>query len=685
MVDIEDEGISNQSGNETFEEVIAARLSRRDFLGGGMAAMAAASVAGGGIASLLSAVPVVAKAREVNSLISFTGVPVSSADTVVVPNGYTARVLISWGDPVSNGPAFRQDASNSAADQARQWGMHNDGLVYFPMERDGDGVAITDADAPDAANRSSHGLIVQNSEYTDDVLLFTDGTANWNDQKTSKSLNAHGVNIIEVKKGNRGVDESDDDQNAKDDRGNGNGWRVVRPSRYARRITGQTPIKMGGPAAGDERLQTSADPSGRWVLGTLNNCAMGYTPWGTYLACEENFNGYFRVTRTPTTMERRYGINANGFGYLWHTTDSRFQVDIEPNEPNRFGWVVEIDPFKPNSTPVKRTALGRFKHEGAWVQEARDGRVVVYSGDDERNEYIYRYVSQNPWRQMRNRGINPLDRGTLYVAKFNANGTGEWLPLTPDNPALFGRTIEDILINTRGAADAVGATSMDRPEWIDTFPDSLVAIATLTNNSRRGTTPPSTNNPDGSTTADSARPPVDAANPRANNVYGHIIRWEYQNDWTENTFQWDIFALGGDPAVPAHSSTIIGDKYGSPDGIYVAPSGRLWIQTDVSGSTINSGAYAGFGNNQMLCADPRTRETRRFMTGPRVCEITGVFVTPDERTMFVGIQHPGEHPTAVNDPANPKQFSSWPGGPASGRPRSSLIVVTKNNGGKIGE
>lgn len=682
MVDIEDEGISNQSGNETFDEVVAARLSRRDFLSGSMAALAAASVSGG-IGSLLSAVPVVAKARDTNSLISFASVPVSSADTVVVPPGYTARVLIAWGDPVSDGPAFRQDASNSAADQARQWGMHNDGIVYFPMDAAG-GYADDDDRAARAADRSGHGLIVQNNEYTDDVLLFPDGTANWNDQKTSKSLNAHGVSIIEVQKGGANREEKAADGGEAERRANGT-WRVVRPSRYARRITGQTPIKIGGPAAGDERLQTSADPSGRWVLGTLNNCAMGYTPWGTYLACEENFNGYFRVTRTPTVEERRYGINAAGFGYLWHTTDSRFQVDIEPNEPNRFGWVVEIDPFKPNSTPVKRTALGRFKHEGAWVQEARDGRVVVYSGDDERNEYIYRYVSKNPWRQMRNNGINPLDRGTLYVAKFNSNGTGEWLPLTPDNPALFGRTIEDILINTRAAADAVGATSMDRPEWIDTFPDDLIAIATLTNNSRRGTTPPSVNNPDGSTTADSARPPVDAANPRANNVYGHIIRWEYARDWTEDTFRWDIFALGGDPAVAAHGSTIIGDKYGSPDGIYVAPSGRLWIQTDVSGSTVNAGAYAGFGNNQMLCADPRTKETRRFMTGPRICEITGVFVTPDERTMFVGIQHPGEHPTGVNDPANPKQFSSWPGGPASGRPRSALVVVTKDNGGKIGE
>ncbi len=430
---------------------------------------------------------------------------------------------------------------------------------------------------------------------------------------------------------------------------------------------------------------TSDDPTGTRVLGTPDNCAMGYTRWGTYLTCEENFNGYFRKNGSQTTMEKRYGITAAGFGYLWHTTDKRFRVDEEPNEPNRFGWVVEIDPFKPHSTPVKRTALGRMKHEGAWVQEARNGRVVVYMGDDERNEYIYRYVSNLPWRQARHQGINPLDDGILYVAKFHADGTGEWLPLVPDNPRLAGWSLNDILINTRGAADAAGATMMDRPEWIDTFPKNLTAIATLTNNNRRGSTPPSVNNPDGSTAAGSARPPVDAANPRAVNNYGHIIRWYYRQDWTELTFGWDIFALCGDPANPTHGSTIVGDTYGSPDGIYVDPSGLLWIQTDVSTSTINAGAYAGFGNNQMLAAHPETRETRRFLVGPPQCEVTGVFMTPDRRTMFVGIQHPGERPDDLpGDPLNPKQFSSWPDGPNGGRPRSALIVVTKDDGGRIG-
>src|SRR5262245_14546773 len=311
-------------------------------------------------------------------------------------------------------------------------------------------------------------------------------------------------------------------------------------------------------------------------------------------------------------------------------------------------------------------------------------------GDDERNEYIYRYVSNLPWRAARRQGLNPLDNGILYVAKFNADGTGRWLPLTPQNPALVSWTLNDILINTRGAADAAGATMMDRPEWIDTFPESLTAIATLTNNNRRGSTPPSSNSPLGTTTAGQARPEVDAINPRAINVYGHIITWSYTQDFSQPTFTWDVYALCGDPAVAGHGSTINGDKFGSPDGIYVAPSGRLWIQTDVSTASLNTSDYAGFGNNQMLCSDPTTGEIRRVLVGPKQCELTGVFVTPDERTMFVGIQHPGEPPDLPsstdtrNDPANPKAYSSWPDGDAGGRPRSSCVVITKNDGGEIG-
>jgi hypothetical protein len=637
MSTIDDEMVSNPSANETFEEVVRARVSRRAMLGGG-AALAAGVVASGGVGQVLAARPAAATGGpgrpSSRPLLGFTAIAPSTLDDVVVAPGYSWDVLIAWGDPVSNGPAFKQDASNTAADQERQWGMHNDGIVYFPFPLLG----------------NWRGLIVQNNEYTDDGLLFADGVANWDAEKTRKSQAAHGVSVIEVYK-------------------TWNGWKVRRPSRYARRITANTPIDIKGPAAGHPLLRTSADPGGTRVLGTINNCAMGFTPWGTYLACEENFNGYFRKS-VNGPLESRYGIAATSF-YRWHTTDSRFDLDQEPNEANRFGWVTEFDPFQPSSTPVKRTGLGRMKHEGAWVEETDDKRVVVYMGDDERFEYIYRYVSNEPWRQAFKRGRHPLDDGILYVAKFNADGTGNWLPLTTDNPALSAFASQaDILINARSASDAVGATKMDRPEWIDVLDRKKEVYVTLTNNSQRG---------------GSGRPPVDAANPRASNVYGHIVRWGYADDFSDDVFFWDIFALAGDPANPAHGSTIVGDKYGSPDGIYVAPSGRIWIQTDVSSSTIDAGAYAGFGNNQMLCADPESKETRRFLVGPKGCEITGVFVTPDERTMFVGIQHPGERPDDLpGDPTNPKAFSSWPDGDAGGRPRSSLIVVTKDTGGEIG-
>ena len=674
MAKLDDADIGvNESGNETFEQIVEARMSRRTFVAVGVGSAAALTL--GGVATLIDAV--FSSAASDKALLGFTGVPVSSADTVVVPEGYTAQVLVAWGDPVSEGPAFKQDASNSADDQAHQWGMHNDGVVYFPI------------------SGSRHGLLIQNNEYADEGLLFPDGVAGWDAEKTRKAQHAHGVSIIEIERTEGDKLRRDGD------------WRVVRPSRYARRITARTAMRIGGPAAGDDRLRTLDDPTGERVLGTVNNCAMGFTPWDTYLTCEENFNGFFfsaRPLASRTALERRYNVGATFHsGFRWHTTDERFNADFHPNEPNRFGWVVEIDPFDPDSTPVKRTSLGRLKHEGAWVQEAKGGHIVVYMGDDERNEYIYRWVSKLPWQVARARGLDPLDEGTLYAAKFKADGTGEWLPLTPDNPALAlrGLSLNDILINTRAAADAAGATMMDRPEWIDTFPKALTAIATLTNNNRRGTSPPSVNNPDGTSTADSARPPVDAANPRtsaAGNAYGHVIVWTYDKDWTEPTFRWDFFALCGDPAVPAHGSTIVGDKFGSPDGIYVAPSGRLWIQTDVSSLAINTGDYAGFGNNQMVCADPVTREVRRFLTGPVRCEITGVCTTPDERTMFVGIQHPGEPnaspatgPMPLNntsdprhDPANPKQFSSWPDFDAGGRPRSACIVITKDDGGEIG-
>ncbi|HVL85645.1 MAG TPA: PhoX family phosphatase [Pseudonocardia sp.] len=629
MSQVDDEIVSNRSANPPFAEVLGRAVTRRAVLAGGLATAAAAFLAGRRPGTGIDLV----SDGSGSTMLGFTGVPASTADTVVVPDGYTARVLISWGDPISDGPAFAPDASNTAADQERQWGMHNDALHFFPIGQ-------------------RRGLLVQNHEYTDDGLLFPDGVADWNAEKTAKSLAAHGVSVIEIEDGP-------------------DGWQVVRPSERARRITGSTPIAIAGPAAGHALLRTSADPEGTTVLGTLNNCAHGYTPWNTYLTCEENVNGYFRKTAEPTPDEDRYGISAEGFGYLWHTTDPRFRVDDEPNEVNRFGWVTEFDPMDPASTPVQRTALGRVKHEGAKVVETADGRVVVYMGDDERFEYVYRYVGAQPWREALEAGAHPLDDGTLFVARFADDGTGEWLALTPDNPDLAGFADQaDILVRTRQAADAAGATPMDRPEWIDVDPSRGFVYVTLTNNDERAVE-------DGA--------PTDAANPRAENVYGHILRWQYAGDHADDTFRWEVFLLAGDPENLADGSTVVGDRFGSPDGIYVDPAGRIWIQTDVSTSTIDIDEYAGFGNNQMLAADPWSGETRRFLVGPRNCEVTGVEVTPDGRSMFVGIQHPGERPDdEPGDPADPTAISSWPDGASGTRPRSSTIVVTRDDGGVIG-
>jgi uncharacterized protein len=411
------------------------------------------------------------------------------------------------------------------------------------------------------------------------------------------------------------------------------------------------------------------------------------TPWGTYLTCEENCNGYFVNASGDTDGvsdaaqkarlrkgQNRYGITKTGFGYRWHEHDARFDAARHPHEPHRFGWVVEIDPFAPQSQPIKHTALGRCKHEGACVTLAPDNRVVVYMGDDERNEYIYKFVSEGTYAPGdRAANMRLLERGTLYVARFSADGSGEWLALVQgqhglDAAAGFPSQAE-VVVQARAAADVVGATKMDRPEWIAVHPTTREVYCTLTNNTTRGT---------------DKGPPVDAANPRANNIYGHILRWREQGgDPCATRFAWNVFVLCGDPAMPepAKHGAIKGDIFGSPDGLWFDARGVLWIQTDISTSALNKGDYANIGNNQMLAADVATQDIRRFLTGPNGCEVTGVVMTPDSRTMFVNIQHPGETPRERSDPANPTAISTWPDG---SRPRSATVVIRKNDGGVIG-
>ncbi|MEQ1659727.1 MAG: PhoX family phosphatase, partial [Hylemonella sp.] len=453
-------------------------------------------------------------------------------------------------------------------------------------------------------------------------------------------------------------------------------WALVNPSPWARRITASTPMTVGGPAAGHALMQTAADPSGRRVLGTLNNCGSGITPWGTYLTCEENFINYFNGGDMPSEHEKRWGLKKGGAGgYRWHEHDARFDATKNPNEPNRFGWVVEIDPSNPSSTPVKRTALGRAAHEGATVAVTQDGRAVVYMGEDARFEYIYKFVSRDriqPGGARANATL--LDHGTLYVAKFNADGGGQWLPLTHGQgplTAVNGFADQgEVLIKSRQASDQLGATKMDRPEWIDVDKNGWV-YCTLTNNSNR---------------AVGKNPGLDATNPRANNSMGNIIRWKDDGDFHGTTLKWNHFVLAGDPANTRAEArgNVKGDMFACPDGLWTDARGVLWIQTDMSTSAMGKGDLARLGNNMMLAADPATGEIRRFLTGPRGCEITGATGTPDGRTMFINIQHPGESPSERSDPAEPGKLSNWPSGKAGSRPRSATVVIRKRDGGLIG-
>ncbi|MGV0951408.1 MAG: PhoX family protein [Azonexus sp.] len=607
------------------------------------------TVSGGALAAAGVPLPNLAASagRASGAIHGFTGIPASTADTVMLPDGYTASLLYAWGDPISDGPHARADAGDDAAAQRQQAGMHHDGMHLFPFFENG-------------KPSSTHGLLCINHEYTDDGLLHRGGMQDWSAEKVAKSKAAHGVSVIEIRREK-------------------NSWQVIRPSRLARRITADTPCRISGPARTHPAMITATDRRGEVVLGTVNNCAMGVTPWGTYLTCEENFNGYFKGPPAPSADQKRYGLTENGFGFRWHEHDERFDATRHPNELNRFGWVVEIDPWRPDLPPVKRTALGRFKHEGATVTLARDGRAVVYMGDDERFEYIYKFVSRDRFRAGNPANANLLDEGTLYVARFDNDGKGHWLPLRHgeyhQNGALTaanGFTSQgEVVIRCRQAADLAGATKMDRPEWIAVHPQNGEVYVTLTNNGKRGTP---------------EAPGLNAANPRPENNFGHIVRWRENNhDAASTAFEWDIFALAGDPQNPDPNKqgNIRGDAYGSPDGLWFDPSGRLWIQTDVSTSVLNKGDYANLGNNQMLVADVKSGETRRFLTGPRGCELTGITATPDGKTLFVNIQHPGETASERSDPSRPTAVSAWPASQfpeaVGGRPRSATIAINRND------
>ena len=565
-----------------------------------------------------------------SKLLGFTPLPASDADELRVPAGYSARVLLRWGDAVGSAagmPAFKPGGGNSAAEQALQAGMQCDGMHFFPL-RPG---------APD------HGLLVLNHEYTDENLLQAGGARDWNAEKILKSMHAVGVSVVEAKLA-------------------GGQWQVQRPSKYARRIHLNTPMRVGGPAAGHALMRTATDPAGVNVLGTMMNCAQGHTPWGTYLTCEENWHAYFGAasgTAQLGAQHARYGVRGQGYGLPFAAAEPRFDLVKTPNEPNRFGWVVEIDPFDPASTPVKRTALGRMRHEAAALAVGADRRCAWYLTDDEPFEYLYKFVAREPWNPARpaaNRDL--LDHGTLYVARFEAGGRGQWLPLVhgvgPLTAAAGFADQGEVLVHARLAADLLEATRMDRGEGATVNPATREVFIACTNNSARG--------------APGAKEGANPANPRAGNFFGHILRLrDAGGDVAATRFEWGFFALAGNPAHPdpAQRGNVKGDAFGSPDNLCMDARGLLWIQTD---APVNRGPYVGMGNNQMLAGDPATGEVRRFLSAPRGAEVAGCVLAPDARSLFVNIQHPGDG-------------STWPDG---GVPRSATVVVRRDDGGVIG-
>lgn len=697
----------NPSGNESIRDVIGrVNMKRRRFIFTAVSASVATVVGSVTIRGLLQTVtksPVVPglgfagigfEGIEPNLLNPATGL--LEKDLVTVPQGYKAQVLVAWGDPIMPGaPNWSSDASQDAAAQEKQFGMNADGMHFFPMPRT--------QNTREQSQTYNQGILCVNHEYTQEHFLHPDGLDEVTIEKVRKSQAAHGISIVEISKDRPG-----------------NNWSVNPNSRYGRRITANTEMRISGPVAGSDLVKSkkfNIKPEGSLEIGvndgytaygTLSNCSNGYTPWGTYLTCEENWNSYFTnplgndVTPVPRVDksdilqgQNRYGIATSNSRYPWAEADPRFDAGTNPLEPHLFGWVVEIDPYNPRSKPVKRTAMGRFKHESAEYVLDDNNRLAFYMGDDERNEYIYKFVCSQPYNPQNpsaNRDL--LDYGTLYVAKFNDNGTGQWLPLvygrgglTPENG--FNSQAE-VLVKTRQAADRVGATMMDRPEWTAVRPriggyQEIEVYCTLTNNNRRGTQSESVNEADGSSKGGSARPPVNAANPRPDNRYGHIIRWrEDGRTVAATTFNWDIFVECGDKldSDPHHVGNINGDDLSSPDGLRFDDFGRLWIQTDHAGD--GTGDVANIGSNTMSCANPNDpREIKRFLTSPTDCEVSGIAMTPDGKAMFVNIQHPNSRGTKEN----PTSRGNWPhsqGYGPSGRPRSATVLITRDDGGIIG-
>jgi secreted PhoX family phosphatase len=634
----------NTSDNQYFGDVVREIVSRRSVLKAG----AVLAVAGAGTAAL--ATPAAAAPAGRPTGLDFEPVAPNDLDAVVVPPGYEQQVLIRWGDPVlPDAPAWDFE-NQSAAAQAKQFGFNNDfcGLVPLP-------------------GRGERYLMVSNHEYTSENYMFHGwDPANPTREQTEIGWAAHGLSVVVVERDRRGL-------------------LTVRLDRhYNRRITMTTPFTVRGPAAGSRFLRTTADPAGRTVLGTQNNCAGGVTPWGTILSGEENVNQYYAnadAVTDPVARARlaRYGFPAGATERKWERFDPRFDLAQEPNEANRFGWIIEVDPLSPHENPVKHTALGRFKHEGANVIVARDGRVVAYMGDDERFEYLYKFVSDGCFkpggsRHAREHNKRLLDSGTLYVAKFTGDspaaeidgsgrlpsdgefdGTGEWILLARgDRSFVPGFTAEEVYVFTRQAGDAVGATKMDRPEDVEPSLRTGRMYAALTNNTERGNT---------------GREGATEVNPRVRNRHGHVLELEERRgDNTATRFAWRLFLVCGDPA---SADTYFGgyDKsqvspISCPDNVAFDSKGNLWISTDGNALGRNDGLFA------VPVEGPERGHVKQFLTVPDGAETCGPVIKDD--FVLVSVQHPGELDGASAD--NP--LSHWPDGGTS-QPRASVVAVRR--------
>lgn len=613
---------SNPSGNRPFQDVVEASVTRRNVLRGSLA-VAATSF----LASNVSANWNWNGWTNRSNLVGFKPIAISDVVDLTMPtisDDYVYDVLIPWGTPIEPGATNSYEGNPmqrpTSAEASLQVGIGHDGMWFFPMDqrfltRFGKGYKA----------RSDLGMLCVNHEFgTNPHVLGKNLPESLEDVRVSQ--NVHGVSVVKIKK--------DFAQ----------GWRVVH-SKNTRRITVNTPVAFSGPVAGSALLEND---NGNIPLGTVNNCGSGSTPWGTYLTCEENFNGYFGANAAfePTEEQARYGFTDQGFGYNWFVYDKRFDL-TDPdykNESHRFGWIVEIDPFDGTQKPVKRTALGRFKHEAIAIAESRNGQVAAYMGDDQRFDYCYKYLSDRSWRDCLRDGVSPLDEGRLFVARFDDDGTGEWLELTIDNPLLAARfeSQAELLIFTRLAADLLGATPMDRPEWTTIGKDGEI-FWTLTNNTRRET--------------------PNAANPEAPNSDGHIIRMRNSHDHLGQQFTWDIYIL-------ASSTRGTEGVFTDPDAAYADEDGRLFIGTD--------GGQPDNLEDQLVVFDTtkETPEPKRMFVGVASNEITGFTLTPDRRTAFINIQHPGDgDPALTNFPA---KFDGQT------IPRDCTIVLRRKDGGIIG-